>query len=255
MSDREGNIRPNLKIHRIYWHTIKDRRVFTPDNPFIASIGEPEVGKRLMIEYSPGTDSHLVRIPAWYNDLLPETDEQVGTSRLKDPHSVVGAMKRVTWDVMERAFNDFLTGQETPVRGTAIGSWPALDMQRAEIFRAFGLATLEEILEAPESKIIAIAPRMPDVRHYVDLAAKFLEAKKVTAGQAALAVKDNEIDLLRGEVDELKDMLRQVLEAKIKEQAEDEPEPVKRRGRRSNAEIEAERAARAEAELDVEAAA
>lgn len=249
MSDAEGNIRPNLKVHRVFWYHFKDRRVFTEAHPFVSSKGEPEIGKRLAIEYSPGGEaSNLAKIMGFYDDLRPETDESVGKSRINDPHSAVGTMKRVTWEIMDKYFEAFLKGEQVAVIGTPIGALPAIDTSHINIFRDFGLTTVEGLLEAPESIIISLAARLPDIRRWLDIAKKFMAAKSVAETQSKMEAKDNEIDSLKGEVNELKAMMQQLIDAQIAKASEDQPK--RKGGRPSNAEIEARRAAEAQAEAE-----
>lgn len=249
MSDAEGNIRPNIKVHRVFWYHFKDRRVFTEAAPFVPSKGEPEIGKRLAIEYSPGGEaSNMARIIAFYDDLRPETDESVGKSRINDPHSAVGTMKRVTWEIMDKYFEAFLKGEAVAVIGTPVGALPAIDTAHVNIFRDFGITTVEGLLEAPESIIISLAARLPDIRRWIDIAKKFMAAKAVAETQTKMEAKDNEIDALKGEVNDLKAMMQQLIDAQIAKASASDDDPPKRRGRPTNAELEARRAAEAEAE-------
>ena len=246
MSDAEGNIRPNLKVHRVFWYHYKDRRVFTEANPFVPSKGEPEIGKRLAIEYSPGGEAqNLAKIIGFYEDLRPETEENVGKSRVNDPHSAVGTMKRVTWEIMDKYFEAFLKGEAVAVIGTPIGALPAIDVSHVNIFRDFGITTVEGFLEAPESIIISLAARLPDIRRWLDIAKKFMAAKAVAETQQKMEAKDNEIDSLKSEVNEMRAMMQQFIDAQTAK-ASEEGEPQKRRGRPTNAEIEARRLADAE---------
>lgn len=217
-------IRANLKVHSVYQEGIPN--------------AEGSVDYVWMIDYSPGTDPSLARILAKVEDVSPESRANGRRSRVDDPNSAIGLMKRRSWDAMKPHIDAAKLGQELVVNGHALAVWPGIDQRKAEIFRQFGIRTVEELTTMPESMVIAISSKLPATRHYVKQAHQFLEAQESSAAAAAITERDREIETLKlanTDMSEQMTEMRKMMERILTAQAQPE-EPRKRR--RANGEAD-----------------
>lgn len=254
MANFDSPIRANVKVYRVFKkdvkipHTVKMPVVSqVPDEMSetgeIISFKEQKTFRdvvryvtesRTFIEYGPGTDQHLGRITAWVEDLRPEADFNGARPRTEDPHSAIGNMKRVSWEAMLPHIEAFERNESVKVFGVPLNAWPDLDEARLGVFQQYGLRSVEELVNAPESVMIKIAASMPDCRRWQEKGDKHLKALATGATNAQLAARDGEIADLKAkdaarqeEIEEMRAMMQQLLNAKIEETG-DEP---KRRGR------------------------
>lgn len=217
----EGTIRANVHVIKVgfeydaRWVATRSKKEIAEFEP---TPWHPEPGKRLAITYASGDPSqrHLWEKTEYYEHLQPFVDVD-GSRPIDDPHIAVGNMARARWSVFGPAFERFLNGQSgaEPVLGVPIEEWLSEpgDVARLQVLKSIGIRSVEEFLRAPESTYIAIASRMPDVGRYRELAAMFLKSREKSAQQIALSSKDEEISTLRSELDEMKEMMRQLLAA------------------------------------------
>ena len=81
---------------------------------------------------------------------------------------------RHRWEMIEKGYNAWKTGNEIPLDGTPLSSWPGLNSAQADVFRAVGMKTVELIATIPDSMIPRI--QLPGVRDIIKQAQAFLEA-------------------------------------------------------------------------------
>ena len=215
-------IRAHIKVHSVF-----------------QQIEETEDGDSRMvwmIDYTPGSEASLARITAKLEDLVPEgwyidgtkrkTKNSAFSKRADDPHSAIGQMSRKRWDAIRPYYEAALKGSQVDVEGTPLGTWPGIDQRRADILRQYGIRTLEELLEMPESLTIKVSSHFPDLRFYKRNAQRFIAAKDDQRAAQEIAKRDSEIDVLKNTVNELQEMM---LKALNQQQAAMEDKP--RRGR------------------------
>lgn len=223
-------IRANVKVHSVYQEGIPN-----------ATGG---MDQEWMIDYSPGTDASLGRIQAKVRNIMPETTANGRRSRINDPHSAIGMMQRRRWEAMKPYIDAAIHGQEIPQQGHSLAVWPGLDQRRAEILRQYGIRTVEEMITMPESTLIALQSKLPDIRHYLRQGKQFLEAQEASAAAAAITERDRVIDTLKmansemsEQVSEMRAMMERILAA---QSLGPDDEPPKRRGRPAKVEPESE---------------
>lgn len=209
------NIRPNVYVHRVYEETSGRTN----------EDGTPQM--HWMVEYSPGTERHLARICAPWDEMQPD-------ERGADPHSAIGKMALERYLSIKPYVEAAQKGTEVPLMGHALKNWPAIDHRRLEIMTMFGVRTVEELVSAPESTLIKINSHMPDVRHYARLGRQFIEAQDAARAAAELERRDKVIESqgsiieqLKSDMGELRSMLEQLATAAL---AGPPPDGSRRRG-------------------------
>ena len=148
-----------------------------------------------------------------------------------DPDDVAGNIAKQRWDFISRHYDAWKEGQSTPEHGTPLAAWPGITPQQAEIFKQTGLRSVEDIATATDSVINRV--QIPGVREIQANAKRFLEAQDGQLLADQLAKKDQQIDALTEQLEEL----RQMVIAQAQDREGDEP--PKRRGRPPKAETEA----------------
>lgn len=251
----ESPIRANVQVLDVFYK--QDKRWLASRTKaelaaFVPSPSHPEPGMRLAIKFRSGdpNQQHLWEKEEYYDYLVPSVDDE-GMRQVDDPHSAVGNMARARWAVFGPHFEAFLSKTKLEVTGTVLEHWltePG-DATRLAMLKSCGLRTVEEFLRAPESLMIALAPRMPDVRRYRELAVTFMRVREKSDHQKAIEAvaseKDGEISSLKEQIAEMRGMMEALLQAQI-EQAKaaggEADEPPKRRGRPPKIEADAETA-------------
>lgn len=146
------------------------------------------------------------------------------------------AMARMRWEVIEPHYEAWKRGQEIPLEGTPLAVWNGLNAQQSEIIKAFGLRTVEELSEAPDSIITKIM--LPGIRDIQANAKRYLETSDRRAVADDLARADEQMKAM---AEELKEM-RELMALYEQERAEGEQQG-KRRGRPPKTEAQDEAAA------------
>lgn len=137
-----------------------------------------------------------------YNKVTIQVD------RLKKPIRMEGGMEQFSpvWLAIRPAYEAWLQGNETPLNGTALDTWPALTKRQLRAFKESGYKTIEDVAAMPESDIPRI--KMPDVRKIRGQAQAFLENQKGSAHiEAAMAKRDLEIEALQAQLAEMTKIL------------------------------------------------
>ena len=102
------------------------------------------------------------------------------------------------WHLLEPAYKAWKEGNEIPTTGTALIAWPGLSKEQADIIKAGGLRTVEELAGATDMVLQHIRlPGMMDIR---EQAKRFLANFQVSAAAARQdelekAVKSRDADL------------------------------------------------------------
>lgn len=81
---------------------------------------------------------------------------------------------RYRWAQIERALKAWRDGHEITVDGTPLAAWPGLNTAQAGVFRALGMATVEQIATMNDAMMGRV--QLPGVRDIVAQAKAFLES-------------------------------------------------------------------------------
>jgi hypothetical protein len=122
-----------------------------------------------------------------------------------DPDNIAGQMALNRWRVIEPAYNAWKQGQELPASGTPLAAWPGITPEQADVFRQTGLRSVEEIADASDSLMQRV--QLPGVRDIRDNARRFLEARDQAKVADALAAKDEQINALQDQLEELRQLV------------------------------------------------
>lgn len=254
------SIRANVKVHSVYQEVrqvprrfLVERKDGKPthtqiDADYMPSLDDEIVMRMVpeyqwIVDYGPGGDfANFARIRAPWDDFIPD-------ERAQDPHSAIGQMARARHDAVKAFVEAAMRGQEVVTQGTALAMWSGLDQKRADIVRGYGIRTVEEFADAPESMLMSMQNKMPDARYYKAMAKSFLEAAAQNEAAGQLAARDKRIEelsaenrTLRDDMGELKGMLNQLLERQMPANAEHSEQQPRRRGRPARVEASADEA-------------
>lgn len=130
------------------------------------------------------------------------------------PDSLKAIFFKGRWDAIKPHYEAWTIGQEVPVNGTALGAWPALTPEQAEILRGRGLRTVEEIRDLTEGQIDRIP--LPNVREIRRQAASFIE----NIGSAVSAERE------RQQADVIANLQAQLMEMREEMSKLHAPQPV-----------------------------
>jgi hypothetical protein len=181
-----------LQVHR-FWKTYKPNRA------------DPAVMDEVhFVEFGPtGAKSRTTTIDLVKNQIERLQPLEGST----DPAVIMSHMKA---DVIRRAYQAWVSGQEAPMDGTPLAAWNALQPEQAEAIRTMGIRTVEEIAGLTETT----ASRMPvpNKQELIKLARNFVETKDQVRLTAALTEKDQQIEQLRLENQERDEQVNSLTE-------------------------------------------
>lgn len=140
-----------------------------------------------------------------------------------DPDNVAHMMALGRWNFIRPQYEAWKAGNELPVDGTPLAAWPGLTKAQADIIRASGLRTVEEIAESPHSLISKVQlPGMTEIQRQAKL---FVENAPKAKIDERLAASEADNAELRAQLEEL----RQIVVARDAEPDEDKPARKPRR--------------------------
>lgn len=134
-----------------------------------------------------------------------------------DEKGIKRAFLEHRWSMIEKAYDAYKAGEEIPVDGTPIGSWPALTSDQAEAFRRIGIRTIEEVANMSDSVITKVP--LPDPRSYPKKAMLFLENMDKAKAAEEMQARDDMIAQLREELDAAKSIIQEHVKPKAKKTA------------------------------------
>lgn len=113
----------------------------------------------------------------------------------------------VEWSRMFRdQFEEWKKGNETPREGTPVAGWAMITKEQARRLRAFGMHTIEDLAEMPDTSLGGIGL---DGRYLRDLARNWInEAKDKGINAKKLADAEVKISDQTAQIDELRNRLR-----------------------------------------------
>lgn len=135
-------------------------------------------------------------------------------SAVREPagsEDIAAFMANDIWNQIKPLYDAWKKGDEAPENGTPLGAWPGINQEQAQVLKANGFRTVEEIALASDSALGRV--QLPNVRFLIEQAKAFLESADTGKVAASLAAKDAEIARLREDQEEMKRILLDMQEA------------------------------------------
>lgn len=131
------------------------------------------------------------------------------------------------WQALEPYYEHWKKGQDAPIEGTPLAAWPGATPALVKALEPYHIRSVEQLAELSDGDMARIP--VPGMRGFRDNARAFGEARQATSVVAAqIAQKDREINDLRRELDEL----RELVSAAGGEPDDDDPKPAPKRRKR-----------------------
>ncbi|TGT34978.1 hypothetical protein [Mesorhizobium sp. M8A.F.Ca.ET.165.01.1.1] len=90
------------------------------------------------------------------------------------------------WMQIEPAYEAFKNGREIPINGTALAAWSGVTPDQAEVLRAAGIRTVEEVRDLTDGNLDRVRlPNMRDLRKQAGLFLANSDAAKAAEREAA----------------------------------------------------------------------
>lgn len=191
--------------------TIHIHRFFTKFRPSKTNPGETEGVD--YVEYGPLGNRDRSRIVARVKDLA-----KIEKNRAHPNPGVAMAAQR--WAEIEPKYRAWKAGHEVVEEGTPLAAFNAIDHDQAEQLRMNGIHTVETLAKLSDSHVHRF--RLPGLVNIVRMAQNFVDAKDNAAFQLALEEKDKELSGLKAEMDELREIVKD-LRTKPAPEPDDEP--------------------------------
>lgn len=186
-----------------------------------------------MVEYAPTGSEDMTRI-------VRPVEEVLNVEFIDDPDSVMHNYAKARAAIFRRALEYHQSMEQTPDGHMALETWAGLTPIMCKALRKAGVRSLQELAEASEPTKARMHVMNPG--KLVEHCRMFLASadKTSTTSQLLKATEDNRI--LSDRIAQMEAKFAAVL-AQLPAASVDADESPKRRGRRSNAEIEAQRMA------------
>lgn len=123
------------------------------------------------------------------------------------PEAVARLQKRTdgVWEAIQPAYDAWKSGLEIPLHGTPLAAWPGVTTEQADVLKANGIRTVEEIAALTDAQITRV--RLPGMRELKVQAMAYDAAKGNRSVEAALSKKDEEIEALRQQMADMMALL------------------------------------------------
>lgn len=181
-----------------------------------------------MVEYAPSGSEDMTR-------LVRPIDEVLNVEFIDDPDSVMHNCAKARAAVFRRALQHHQSMEQTPEGHMALETWAGLTPVMCKALRKAGVRSLQELAEASEPTKARMHIMNPG--KLIEHCRMFLASVDKTSATSALMKAKDDNAALAQRLAEMEAKFAAVL-ANLPGQDAD-AEPAKRRGRRSNAEIEA----------------
>jgi hypothetical protein len=135
------------------------------------------------------------------------------------------------WSIIEPHYSAWLRNEEIPEGGTALAAWAGVNDAQADVLKASGIRSVEELATLPEGAIEKI--RLPSLRMLRELAQEYVENKGQTENAKALKEAQETANEAVKMMAEMKEQM-EAQSAKIAElEAAGKPKP-KRQAKKEN---------------------
>lgn len=112
------------------------------------------------------------------------------------------------WRVLEPYYKAWKDGQEKPIDGTPLDTWPGATKQLVKVLSQVNIRSVDDFCDMEDSSVSKLA--FPGIREMQRKCRMFREAQKNMGPQVAkLAKLEDENAFLRNELDELRKMIEQ----------------------------------------------
>ncbi len=201
------------------------------------------VEMKRLVDYSPAGTEDMVRMQVPVEDLLCVEEND-------DPHSVQHNIARARAALVMRALARRDHESETPDGHFALETWGGLTPVMQKSLRKCGIRSLQELAGASEATISRMGGIIINPRKLIEQCRMYLSSMDKTQAAAELLLEREKSAEMAQRVEEMEAKFAALLsKLNVGDAAETvSDEAPKRRGRRSNAEIEAERAAQVNGE-------
>jgi hypothetical protein len=98
---------------------------------------------------------------------------------------------RARWADIEPAYLAWKEGNEIPETGVPLAAWAGVTAEQAEVFKRFGLRTVEDVAEVSEGLVQRIP--LPNVRGMREAAAGFLKSRDATKAADEIAALKSQL--------------------------------------------------------------
>jgi uncharacterized coiled-coil protein SlyX len=149
------------------------------------------------VEFSPAHDPQGTATWERVVKLIPPES----MSEDRDPAGTKLAYMKHRWAMIEPAYKAWKDGHEIPLSGTALGSWPALTPEQADVFRSRGVKTVEAVRDMTDAQMGKIM--LPNIRQLRETARAFLDGKAGNDLAEALAERDRQVKDMQAQLAEL----------------------------------------------------
>lgn len=114
-------------------------------------------------------------------------------------------MAHEIWNEIKPAYDAWKTGQQLPETGTPLAAWPGVSPEQADALKIMGIRSVEDFAEAGELVINAVP--FPGARELKGAAQTYLKSADRQAITNDLAKKDEELALLREQLEEMRQIV------------------------------------------------
>lgn len=135
----------------------------------------------------PGQD--IEKVQTWHrvSDLQPKGDESVQDT---PQYQVVKAR----WDVISKAYDAWLLGEEIPDNGTPLAAWAGVSQEQANYLKTMRIRTVEEVAAMTDGQMAAYP--FPSARKLPSMAKGFLESRSEVEKDAKIAAMQERMDAM-----------------------------------------------------------
>lgn len=112
----------------------------------------------------------------------------------------VQRMTNGMWDIVEPHYEAWKKGNELPEDGTALAAWNGVNAEQADVLKAQGIRSVEDLAMVPDSMIEKLGMGMRAAR---DAAKRWVAATDTRTLAASMADKDAEIEALKQQMADL----------------------------------------------------
>lgn len=200
-----------IRVYRFYrkfkqkFDTVPFTHPVTGEEGFRARIVKGEMEEEHMVEYGPlGSDKIIIN--ARVKDLMCVGDMNEAQ---RNPTILIAAAR---WEAMRGMYENWLKGIEPTAEGVPLLAWAGMEQSLVELLRMRGIHTVQQLARLGDTHIQNFG--IPGLRVYIDNAKTFLSTLDNNAIIQQLNEKDQQIENLSQDVQELKRMLAEVMGAK-----------------------------------------
>ncbi len=163
------------------------------------------------VTYSPRHAAMLNSTTVRVKELIPPA------AKKGDDDGMKMAAMRHRWSMIEPHYTAWKEGLEMPETGTPLAAWPGVNADQAEVLKANGIRTIEEVAAISDTQIPRIP--LPGVRELAKNAKHFLESADRNANSKRLTDLEANNAALKEQLDAAMALLEEATRKKQKPEA------------------------------------